>query len=131
MAHAPGMNYTDAARMAREELTFDDGDELAAAALQLALQAWRAAAGADPVWDRFGLELLDVRDRLYPTPPVVAVAEPPPGDGPHTRTTVTELVEALADRHRRVAGDDQRPLAQRLKHDSVAVQLRDAAATLA
>ena len=124
------MDYTEAARSASRELGSDDGDELAQAALQLALQAWRSLSGDDPAWDRFGLELLDVRDRLYPTTTVTTVTAPLYCDGLEIRQMVAELVETLAARHRRVAGDEDRPLAERLDHDGAAVQLRRAAATL-
>ncbi|GGM22597.1 hypothetical protein ACFFX1_11035 [Dactylosporangium sucinum] len=125
------MTYNDLARAVTNELGADDGDELAQAALQLALQAWHALADGDPAWDRFGLDLLDVRGRLHPNPTVAVVTPAPDRDRPELRAAVTTLVQALADRHERVAAGAERALAQRLQLDGAAVQLRRAAEALA
>ncbi|MGX6608284.1 hypothetical protein ACWKSP_40125 [Micromonosporaceae bacterium Da 78-11] len=39
------MNFTEATQLATRDLTAGDDDELAEAALHLALQAWRTASG--------------------------------------------------------------------------------------
>jgi hypothetical protein len=121
------MDYTEAVRAVREQL--DAGVELApAAALHLSLQAWRRLAAADPVWDKVGLELLDVRDRLYADQDVAVEADPP-RDGAQTRAAVAALIEHLA-RYHETGATSAGPLAQRLDHDAAAQQLRRAAAAL-
>ncbi|XVU24186.1 hypothetical protein ACQPZJ_44310 [Actinoplanes sp. CA-054009] len=123
------MDYTEAVRAVREQL--DAGvDELAAAgALDLTLQAWRHLADADRVWDQVGLELLDVKGRLYADLDVTVEADPP-SDGQQTRAAVVELVEGLARHHERNAAAGG-PFAQRLDHAAAAQQLHRAAAVLA
>jgi hypothetical protein len=123
------MDCTKAARTVGDNL-IAGGDEFAAAgAMYLALQAWRHLAGADKAWDRLGLELLDVRGRLYAGQDVVVEAAPP-HDGPGTRAAVVALVEHLARHHEALAAGSG-PLAQRLDHDAGVQQLRRAAAALA
>lgn len=124
------MTYSATANAVSDELRHDDDDDLAQAALELALQAWQVLAGDDPAWDRFGLELLDVRGRLHPIPTVVAVAAPPVADQPETRRAVASLMQALASRHERAATSPKLALTRRLELDAAAVQLRRAAAML-
>ena len=123
------MDYTEAVRAVREQLDAGVNDFAAAGALDLTLQAWRHLAGADQVWDRVGLELLDVQGRLYVDLDVTVEADPP-SDGPQTRTAVVELVEDLARHHERHAAAGG-PLTQRLDHAAAAQQLHRAAAVLA
>lgn len=124
------MTYSDVARAVSEDLAVDDDDELAEAALQLAVQAWQALAVDDPTWDALGLELLDARSRLHPDRTVTVLTAPPTADRPDNRVAVAALVVALATRHERIAGDAARALPERLALDSVAVRLRHAVAAL-
>ena len=122
------INYTDAVRAVTTSLA-DGGDDFAAAgAISLVLQAWRRLGGTDPVWDRVGLDLLEVRSQLYPDQDVRVAAGDPHAD-PQTRAAVAGLLEQLARHHQQLAAGDA-PLADRLAHDAGVQQLRDAAAAL-
>ncbi len=125
------MNYLDALCRATVDLNDGDADAAAQAALQLAIGAWRQLAGVDRAWDVFGLELLDVADRLYPYPDVAVNAEPPESDDPQLRAAVVDLVGALAQRCDRVAADETLPLTERLRHSAAGEQLRHAQTALA
>ncbi|MEU3455350.1 hypothetical protein ABZ671_17395 [Micromonospora sp. NPDC006766] len=105
-------------------------DLVAAGAMYLACEAWRQLAGRDLAWDRFGLELLDVRARLYSEQDVTVDAAAPVRDDAETRLAVTSMVEQLACYHDRCASDHRFGLAERLSHDAGAQQLRRAAAAL-
>ncbi|MBQ1041477.1 hypothetical protein KBX03_03045 [Micromonospora sp. C72] len=126
------MEYTEATRQVRARLA-DAADHTAAAgAVHLAIEAWKSLAGSDLAWDQFGLELLDIRARLYSDyDDVVVDAAAPARDDVETRLAVTALVEQLARYHERLAADDRDDLARRLSHDAGAQQLRRAAAALA
>ena len=123
------VEYTDAVRTVITSLAAGGDDFAAAGAISLALRAWRQLGGTDPVWDQVGLDLLEVRDRLYPDQDVTVAAADPAAD-PQTRAAVAELLEQLALHHQQLAGGDA-PLAERLAHDAGVQQLRDAAAALA
>ena len=124
------MDYTQAARAVYASLAAGDDEMAAPGALHLAIQAWRHNAEADTAWDRFGIELLDVRTRLYPSDDIAVEADAPAGDGPELRAVLSELVEELARYHQRLAANSNLALAQRLEHDAVAQQLRRAVAVL-
>ncbi|MEU8073092.1 hypothetical protein AB0B20_25375 [Micromonospora sp. NPDC049151] len=126
------MEYIEATRQVGARLA-DAADQTAAAgAVQLAIEAWKSLAGSDLAWDQFGLELLDIRARLYSDyDDVVVDAAAPTRDDVETRLALTELVEQLARHHERLAADDRDDLARRLSHDAGAQQLRRAAAALA
>ena len=123
------MEFPEAATILSARLAAG-GDSLAAAgAVHLAIEAWKHLGGVDPAWDRLGLEVLDVRSRLYEDD-VVLDAAAPDADGPEVRAAVRDLIEHLAQHHdRRAVAEDG--LAQRLDHDAAAQQLRRAAAALA
>jgi hypothetical protein len=123
------MEFPEAARVLSARLAAGDDSLAAAGAVHLAIEAWKHLGGVDPAWDRFGLEVLDVRSRLYEDDVVVDAATPG-ADGPEVRAAVMDLIEQLARHHCRcaVAGDG---LAQRLGHEAAAQQLRRAAAALA
>jgi hypothetical protein len=123
------MEYTEAARAVSDALAGGDDDLAAAGAMYLALQAWRHLADTDPVWDQFGLQLLEVQGQLYAGQDVVVEADPP-RDGSRTRSAVTTLVEQLARRHEALSAEAG-PLAHRLTHDACAQQLRRAVSVLA
>ncbi|MEV4824538.1 hypothetical protein [Micromonospora sp. NPDC049274] len=125
------MEYAEAAREMMARLADDADDVAAAGVIQLALEAWKRLAGTDLAWDRFGLELLDVRARLYADHDVVVDAEAPVRDDADTRLVVATLMEQLARYHERQATNDRDDLARRLSHDAGAQQLRRAAAALA
>ncbi|MBQ1028942.1 hypothetical protein KBX26_02830 [Micromonospora sp. C97] len=126
------MNYAEAAREIAARLARGGDDVVAAGAIQMAIEAWKCLAGTDLAWDRFGLELLDVRARLYSDHDDVLVdADVPVRDDAETRLAVTALLEQLARHHDRLASDDQSDLARRLSHDAGAQQLRRAVAALA
>lgn len=128
---ADGVKYVDAAREITARLARGGDDAVAAGAIQLAIEAWKCLAGTDLAWDRFGLELLDVRARLYSDhDDVVVDAGAPVRDDAETRLAVTALLEQLARHHDRLAGEDQGDLARRLSHDAGARQLRRAVAAL-
>ncbi|WBC08890.1 hypothetical protein [Micromonospora sp. WMMA1947] len=126
------MEYIEATRQVGARLA-DAADHTAAAgAVQLAIEAWKSLAGSDLAWDQFGLELLDIRARLYSEyDDVVVNAAAPVRDDAETRLALTALVEQLARYHERLAVDDRDDLARRLSHDAGAQQLRRAAAALA
>ncbi|MGC4806137.1 hypothetical protein [Micromonospora sp. DT233] len=126
------MEYIEATRRVGAGLTEAADDTAAAAAVQLAIEAWQCLAGTDFAWDRFGLELLDIRARLYSEyDDVVVGAAAPVRDTAETRLAVTTLLEQLACYHERRAVDDHGDLARRRSHDASAQQLRRAAAALA
>lgn len=122
------MNYTEAVQAVGDNLANGDDDLAAAAAMHLALQAWRHLAAADATWDGLGLNLLDIQHRLYRDQDVAVEADPP-RDGPGTRAAVAELLQRLA-RHHEALAIGNRPLPDRLEHDAAAQQLRRAAAAL-
>lgn len=129
---AHGMEYAEAAREISARLAEGVDDTLAAGAIQLAIEAWKSLAGTDLAWDHFGLELLDVRARLYSDHGNIVVnADAPVRDDAETRSAVTTLLEQLARYHDRLAVNDRHDLARRLSHDAGAQQLRRAAAALA
>ncbi|WP_433132829.1 hypothetical protein ACQPWW_14195 [Micromonospora sp. CA-240977] len=132
-AHQPhGMTYPEAARETTARLAQDLDDTVAADAIQLAIEAWKSLAGTDFAWDRFGLELLNVRARLYSDhDDVVVDTGPPVRDDAETRLAVTSLLEQLARYHDRRAADDRDDPHRRLSHDAGAQQLRRAVAALA
>ncbi|WP_157551506.1 hypothetical protein [Micromonospora globosa] len=123
------MEFPEAARVLGARLAAGDDSLAAAGAVHLAVEAWKHLGGSDPAWDRFGLEVLDVRSRLY-VDDVEVEAAAPNADGPEVRAAVRDLIGHLARHHDRcaVARDG---LAQRLDHDAAAQQLRRAAAALA
>ncbi|MEK8106549.1 hypothetical protein NKG94_17300 [Micromonospora sp. M12] len=126
------MEYAEAAREISARLAEGVDDTLAAGAIQLAIEAWKSLAGTDLAWDHFGLELLDVRARLYSDHgDIVVNADAPVRDDAETRLAVTTLLEQLARYHDRLAADDRDDLARRLSHDAGAQQLRRAAVALA
>ncbi|MEU4383209.1 hypothetical protein [Micromonospora echinofusca] len=126
------MEYIEATRRVGAGLTEATDDTTAAAAVQLAIEAWKCLAGTDLAWDHCGLELLDIRARLYSEyDDVVVDAAAPVRDDAETRLAVTTLLEQLARYHERLAVDDHDDLARRLSHDAGAQQLRRAAAALA
>ncbi|WP_406083564.1 hypothetical protein OHA01_02115 [Micromonospora zamorensis] len=128
---AHGMTYAEAAREITARLARGVDDTVAAGAMQLAIEAWKSLAGTDLAWDRFGLELLDVRARLYSEhDDVVVDAAAPIRDDAETRLAVKTLLEQLARYHDRLAADDRDDLARRLSHDAGAQQLRRAVAAL-
>jgi len=124
------MDYTQAARAVAASLAAGDDEMAAPGALHLAIQAWRHLADGDAAWDRFGLELLDLRTRLYPDDDVAVEVDAPPHDGPELRAVLSELVEELARYHQRLAANSDLALVQRLEHDAAAHQLRRAVAVL-
>jgi len=124
------MDYTQAARAVAASLAAGDDEMAAPGALNLAIQAWHQLAETDTAWDRFGLELLDLRTRLYPGDDISVEADAPPGDGPELRAVLGELVEELARHHQRLAANGDLALAQRLEQDAAAHQLRRAVAVL-
>ncbi|MEW2386004.1 hypothetical protein AB0873_28480 [Micromonospora sp. NPDC047707] len=125
------MKYVEAAKEISARLRGEAGDLAAAAAMHLACEAWKRLAGSDIAWDRFGLELLDLRARLYSDHrEVVVEAEAPVRDDAETRLAVTGMLELLARYHERCAVDERFELARRLSHDAGAQQLRRAAAAL-
>ena len=129
---AGGMEYIEATRQVGARLADAADDTAAAAAIELAIEAWKRLAGTDFAWDHFGLELLDIRARLYPDhDDVVVDAAAPVRDDAATRLAVTTLVEQLAQYHERLAADGRDDLARRLHHDAGAQHLRRAAAALA
>ncbi|MET8040538.1 hypothetical protein ABZU25_06690 [Micromonospora sp. NPDC005215] len=132
-AHQPhGTNYAEAAREITARLAQDLDDTVAADAIQLAIEAWKSLAGTDFAWDRFGLELLNVRARLYSDhDDVVVDTGTPVRDDAETRLAVTSLLEQLARYHDRRAADDRDDLSRRLNHGAGARQLRRAVAALA
>ena len=123
------MDYTDAVRTVTTNLAAGGDEFAAAAAISLALQAWKQLGGTDSVWDRIGLDLLEVRGQLYPDQDVRVAAADPTAD-PATRAAVAALLEQLAGHHQQLAAGDG-PLAERLAHDAGVQQLREAAAALA
>ncbi|WP_030334626.1 hypothetical protein [Micromonospora parva] len=128
---AHGMTYAEAAREITARLAQGVDGTVAAGAIQLAIEAWQCLAGTDLAWDRYGLELLDVRARLYSDlDDVVVDAGAPVRDDVETRLAVTTMLEQLARYHDRRAGDDREDLARRLSHDAGAQQLRRAVAAL-
>ncbi|MFD0783728.1 hypothetical protein ACFQZ8_07360 [Micromonospora azadirachtae] len=123
------MEFLEAATVLSARLAAGDDSLAAAGAVYLAIEAWKHLGGVDPAWDRFGLEVLDVRSRLYEDDVEVDVAVPD-ADGPEVRAAVMDLIGHLARYHvRRAVAEDG--LAQRLDHDAAAQQLRRAAAALA
>lgn len=125
------MKYVDAAREISSRLRAEPDDLAVAGAMQLACEAWKQLAGNDLAWDRLGLELLDVRARLYADhQDVIVDAEAPVRDDAETRLAVTDMLEQLARYHERCAVDERFDLAARLSHDAGAQQLRRAAAAL-
>ncbi|MEV4210172.1 hypothetical protein [Micromonospora sp. NPDC049662] len=126
-----GTDYNDAARQVADLLAHDADGIAAAGAVQLAIEAWKSLAGTDLAWDRFGLELLDIRARLYSDhDDVVVDAESPTHDDAETRRVVAVLLEQLARHHDRLAADHHDDLASRDLHTAAAQQLRRAVATL-
>ncbi|MEH1017890.1 hypothetical protein V6U90_33135 [Micromonospora sp. CPCC 206060] len=125
------MEFADATSALTARLAAGNDDLAAAGAIHLAVEAWKRLSGGDAAWDRFGLELLDVRSRLYSDDDVVVDATVPATDGPHLRHAVMDLVEQLAQHHDRRAVHPDNGLAQRLDHDAAAQQLRRAVAALA
>lgn len=123
------MEFAEAANVLTVRLAAGDDSLAAAGAVHLAIEAWKHLGGFDPAWDRFGLEVLDVRSRLYEDDVVVDAAAPDT-DGPEVRAAVRDLIEHLAQHHDRCAVA-QDGLAGRLDHDAAAEQLRRAAAALA
>jgi hypothetical protein len=123
------MDYTDAVRAVTTSLAAGGDDFAAAAAISLPWGAWRHLGSTDPVWDRVGLELLDVRGRALPRP------------GRECRGGRPRRGSADAGRGGRIAraagspppaaGRGDAPLAEQLAHDADVQQLRDAAAALA
>ncbi|RKF24671.1 hypothetical protein [Micromonospora globbae] len=125
------MKYIEAANQINALLRDEPDDLVAGGAMYLACEAWKQLAGSDIAWDRFGLELLDVRARHYSDHQDVTVdAEGPVRDDAETRLAVTDMVEQLARYHQRCAVDGRLGLAGRLSHDAAAQQLRRAAAAL-
>ncbi len=124
------MDYLHVARAVAASLAAGDDEMAAPGALHLAIQAWRYLADGDAAWDRFGLELLDLRTRLYPDEDVAVEADAPPDDGPVLRAVLSELFEELARYHQRIAANSNLALAQRLEYDAAAQQLRRAVAAL-
>ena len=124
----PGMEYTSALAAIRDHLAAGDGEFAPAGAIHLILRAWEQLAAGDAVWDRLGLEILDVQRRLYRGQDVAVDVEPAQ-DGPQTRAAVCEVLEQLARHHEQAAGSGE--LASRLSHDAAAQQCRRAAALLA
>lgn len=125
------MEFAEATRLLTARLAAGDDGLAAAGAVHLAVEAWKHLAGSDYAWDRFGLEVLDVRSRLYSGDDEVVVgAAVPEADEPQVRAALMDLVEHLAQHHDRCAAT-QKGLAQRLDHDAAAHQLRRAAAALA
>lgn len=122
------MEFAEAANVLTVRLAAGDDGLAAAGAVHLAIEAWKHLGGVDPAWERFGLEVLDVRSRLY-ADDVIVEAAAPDADGPEVRAAVRDLIEHLAQYHdRRAVAEDG--LAQRLDHDAAAQQLRRAAAAL-
>jgi hypothetical protein len=123
------IEYSEAVRAVAAGLA-DGGDEYAAAgSIWLALQAWKHLGAADPIWDRVGPDLLEVRDRLYADQDVRIDVEPPT-DSRAARALVAALLDRLADHHLALAATAG-PLPNRLAHDAGAEQLRDIATALA
>ncbi|BCY11012.1 hypothetical protein [Actinoplanes sp. L3-i22] len=123
------MEFTQAARAVIEDLKA--GNELAlAAAVALALRAWRTLAAGDPTaWDLFGLDVLAVQQMLYVQVQVEVQADPPHDDGP-TRALLQQLVGQLADHHAQRAATGTDSLDERLEHEAGSIQLRRALAVL-
>ncbi len=124
------MDFIPAAEAVTALLATRADDAAPDAALYLTIMAWAALAEADPAWDRFGLELLDIRTRLYPDSGIVVDARPPAHDEPRLRQSLTGLVAALADHHDTLAADERLGLALRLEHDAAAHQLHYAVGVL-
>ncbi|WBC05305.1 hypothetical protein [Micromonospora sp. WMMA1976] len=126
------MDYIEATKVVCADSADAWDDTTAAGAVQLAIEAWKGLSGTDLAWDRFGLEMLDIRARLYADhDDVVVDAAAPTRDDVETRHAVATLVEHLARYHERLAARDDDDLARRLDHDAAAQQLRRAAAALA
>ncbi|MFF0097716.1 hypothetical protein ACFYO8_00150 [Micromonospora sp. NPDC005257] len=126
------MDYIEATREVCAGLADALDDTTAVGAVHLAIEAWKRLSGTDLAWDRFGLEMLDIRARLYADHDEVVVdAAAPARDDAETRRAVATLVERLARYHERLATCDGDDLARRLAHDAAAQQLRRAAAALA
>ncbi|MFI7511582.1 hypothetical protein ACIBSS_32715 [Micromonospora aurantiaca] len=123
------MKFVEAAEALAARLADGNDDLAAGGAVQLMIEAWQYLGGFDPAWDRFGLEVLDVRSRMY-SDEIVVDADAPEVDHPQLRLAVIDLVEQLARHHERHAVN-QDHLARRLHHDATAQQLRRAAAVLA
>lgn len=124
------MEYIEAIHEIRSRLSTGGDRYAAAAALHLAIEAWSNFAGGDPAWDQVGLELLDLRGRLYLDEDVAVDAEPPSGDSVQVRTAVSALLQELAAHHDRLARYGHGDLTVRLDHDAGAEQCRQAAAVL-
>jgi len=122
------MEFSEAVRAVTASLAAGGDPHAAAAAIWLALQAWRHLGDLDPVWDRVGVDLLEVRDRFYADQDVQVETEPP-GDRRAARTAVAVLLGRLADHHLALAAVDG-PLPIRLAHDAGAERLREIAAAL-
>ncbi|NMO51446.1 hypothetical protein HH310_09610 [Actinoplanes sp. TBRC 11911] len=123
------MEYSAAVWAVTASLAGGEDDDAAPGGIWLALQAWKHLGGSDPVWDRIGPDLLEVRDRLYPDQDVQVQAGSP-SDNREARTAVAALLEQLAVYHLSRSAADS-PLLMRMAHDASVEQLRDAAAALA
>ncbi len=129
---AHGMDYIEATKEVCAGSADAWDDTTAAGAVQLAIEAWKRLSGTDLAWDQFGLEMLDIRARLYADhDDVVVDAAAPARDDVETRHAVATLVEHLARYHEYLAASGRDDLARRLDHDAAAQQLRRAAAALA
>lgn len=132
LTDAAHMEFVEATSTLTARLAAGNDDLAAAGAICLAVEAWKHLAGEDTAWDRFGLEILDVRSRLYTHyDDVVVDTTLPTTSSAHIRDAVRELVAQLARYHDHRALDADIALSERLDHNAVAQQLRRAVAALA
>ncbi|MFY1595903.1 hypothetical protein [Micromonospora sp. WMMD737] len=125
------MEFVKAIGALTARLAAGNDDLAASGAIYLAVAAWKHQAGEDTAWDRFGLEVLDVRSRFYTHYDVVVDTTVPTAANTHIRNAVRELVAQLARYHDQRALDADRTLSERLDHDAAAQKLRRAVAALA
>ena len=126
------MDYLTAVRQATGELSHPGSDDLPAhVAIELVVHAWPHLAPIDPVWDLLAVDLLALRDNLYPDrAPIVLTVEPASHDSRTVRGAVGRLLLALADRYDHTAGNGTIHHRRRLQYAAAAIQVRRAARNL-
>jgi hypothetical protein len=126
------MDYLIAVHQVTDELRHPaPGDLPAQAAIELVVHVWPHLASTDPTWDLLAIDLLAVRDTLYPDrAPLTTAVEPPTRDTRAVRDVVSRLLLALAELYERATDDGAIDHTRRLQFAAAAIQVRRAARNL-
>ncbi|GGM86300.1 hypothetical protein ACFFX1_34185 [Dactylosporangium sucinum] len=124
------MKYVTAVQQSTDFLRQPGLDDLAdRVAIELLLRAWPRFATTDPGWDLTAIDLLSVRDTLYPDRlPVVLTIDGAIPDA--ARPAVRQLVLELAERYERAARAEHVDHTRRLQYAAAARDVLRAAGAI-